>query len=370
MIFVNNGRSFTVRLSGLDGHRQIQKGGRKMNRLLTLLLAGVVTMFWGCGKAVNAKQQEETALRFKMELLDGEEIDLARYAGKVVMIVNVASKCGYTSQYKQLQTLHQKYSEQGLAILGFPCNQFRGQEPGSAEEIREFCRLNYGVTFDMFAKVDVNGKNACDLYRLLTSLDTKPKTAGEIGWNFEKFILDRNGFVVARFASGTKPDAPKVISIIKKELARQAEPEEPGTAPGAQQPQELNLAGYLWKNRIVIVFAKSQSDARVQRFRREWNGRREGTSDRDLLLVEMFEKGASRIGDEIIAPASAVKLWSEFEVEPDNTTFVLIGKDGTEKLRETEIDLDEIFEVIDAMPMRKREMGKERMGGGTFSPVD
>ena len=245
-----------------------------MNRLIALLLIGVMIMIWGCGKAVEVKKQEETALRFKMESLDGQEVDLAKYAGKVVMIVNVASKCGYTSQYEQLQALHEKYSEQGLAILGFPCNQFLGQEPGSAEEIRQFCRLNYGVTFDMFAKVDVKGKNACDLYRLLTSLDTKPKGAGKIGWNFEKFILDRNGFVVARFGSGTKPDAPEVISIIETELAKQADSAEPGSIPDPQQPQELNLADYVWKNRIVIAFVKSQSDAKYESFRREWNSRR------------------------------------------------------------------------------------------------
>jgi glutathione peroxidase len=229
-----------VRPTNVDGGKTLQTGANAMNRLFALLLTGVVIMIWGCGKAVDPKQQEKTALRFKMESLDGEEVDLATYAGKVVMIVNVASKCGYTSQYEQLQALHEKYAEQGLAILGFPCNQFLGQEPGSAEEIRQFCRLNYGVTFDMFAKVDVKGKNACDLYRLLTSLDTKPKGAGKIGWNFEKFILDRNGFVVARFGSGTKPDAPEVISIIETELDKQAESAEPGPASG--QSQDATLA--------------------------------------------------------------------------------------------------------------------------------
>ena len=103
-----------------------------------------------------------------------------------------------------------------MAILGFPCNQFLGQEPGSAEEIKAFCRKNYGVTFDLFAKVEVNGENACDLYKLLTSLDTKPKGAGKIGWNFEKFLIDRNGMVVARFGSGTKPDDPEVVAIIER----------------------------------------------------------------------------------------------------------------------------------------------------------
>jgi glutathione peroxidase len=195
----------------------------------------IMTTGSGCGSTVEGQDQEKTALRFKMKSLSGEEVDLARYAGKVVMIVNVASKCGYTSQYKQLQALHEKYSEQGLAILGFPCNQFLRQEPGSAEEIQQFCQLNYGVTFDMFAKVEVKGKNACEMYRFLTALDTEPKGAGKIGWNFEKFILDRNGFVVARFGAGTKPDAPEVVSIIERELA--IEPRNDADATG-QQEQE------------------------------------------------------------------------------------------------------------------------------------
>ncbi len=167
-----------------------------------------------------------------------ELLGLARYSGKVVVIVNVASKCGYTSQYEQLQELHEKYSEQGLAILGFPCNQFLWQEPGSAEEIQQFCRLNYGVTFDMFVKVEVKGKNACELYRFLTSLDTKPKGAGKIGWNFEKFIVDRNGFVVARFGSSTKPDAPAVVSVIESELAKEPRIDADASRDQEQDPSQ------------------------------------------------------------------------------------------------------------------------------------
>jgi glutathione peroxidase len=169
---------------------------------------------------VKGVPQKETVLRFTMKSWDGQEIDLANYAGQVVMIVNVASKCGYTGQYAQLQQLHEKYSPRGLAILGFPCNQFLGQEPGSAEEIQEFCRANYGVAFDLFAKVEVKGENACDLYQFLTSLDTKPKGAGKIGWNFEKFLIDRRGNVVARFGSGTQPDSPEVVELIERELAK------------------------------------------------------------------------------------------------------------------------------------------------------
>jgi len=160
------------------------------------------------------------ALNFKMKSLDGKEIDLNQYRGKVVMVVNVASKCGLTPQYEQLQALHEKYSEKGLAILGFPCNQFGTQEPGTAAEIQQFCRANYGVTFDMFAKIEVNGDGACPLYKHLTALETKPKGPGKISWNFEKFIIGRRGDVVARFVPRTKPDDPEVLKVIEAELAK------------------------------------------------------------------------------------------------------------------------------------------------------
>jgi len=192
-----------------------------VHRLAALLFgmtAGLSSLL-GCAPPVKGIKQDQTALRFKMKSLAGEEVDLSKYQGQVVLIVNVASKCGFTGQYEQLQALHEKHSARGLAILGFPCNQFLGQEPGSAEEIQSFCRTNYGVTFDLFAKVDVKGENACALYRLLTSLDTQPKGAGKIGWNFEKFVIDRNGMVVARFGSSTQPDDPTMLAIIERELA-------------------------------------------------------------------------------------------------------------------------------------------------------
>jgi glutathione peroxidase len=147
-------------------------------------------------------------------------MDLATYQGQVLLIVNVASKCGLTPQYEQLQALYDKYSKEGLVILGFPCNQFLHQEPGSAEEIGQFCRINYGVSFPLFEKVEVNGEGACPLYKYLTGLDTKPKGAGKISWNFEKFVIGRSGEVVARFAPTTKPDAPEVLSVIEAELAK------------------------------------------------------------------------------------------------------------------------------------------------------
>jgi glutathione peroxidase len=173
--------------------------------------------------AAVAEDQDEkppAALNFKTKSLGGKDVDLSKYRGKVVLIVNVASQCGLTPQYKQLQALHEKYAENGLAILGFPCNQFGQQEPGAAAEIRQFCTENYGVTFDLFSKVNVNGENACDLYKHLTKLKTKPKGAGAISWNFEKFLLDRDGDVIARFEPRTKPDAPEVVKLVESELAK------------------------------------------------------------------------------------------------------------------------------------------------------
>jgi glutathione peroxidase len=158
------------------------------------------------------------ALDFKMKTITGKEVELGKYQGKVVLVVNVASKCGLTPQYEQLQALHKKYGEKGLAILGFPCNQFRDQEPGTAEEIQEFCRVNYGVEFDLFGKIEVNGDGACPLYKYLTALETKPQGPGKISWNFEKFLIGRDGEVVARFAPKTKPDDPDVIKAIEAEL--------------------------------------------------------------------------------------------------------------------------------------------------------
>jgi glutathione peroxidase len=157
-----------------------------------------------------------------MKNIDGKDVKLAdAYKGKVVLIVNVASQCGLTPQYKQLQALHDKYGKDGLAVVGIPCNQFGGQEPGSEEEIKGFCSKNYGVKFDMFSKVDVNGDKACDLYKQLTALDTKPQGSGKISWNFEKFVVGRSGEVIARFNPRTSPDAKEVVDVLEAELKKQ-----------------------------------------------------------------------------------------------------------------------------------------------------
>jgi len=160
------------------------------------------------------------ALNFTMESLTGEEVNLAQYHGDVVLMVNVASKCGLTPQYKQLQALHEEYAEQGLSILGFPANNFGKQEPGTNEQIAAFCEENYGVAFDMFSKVSVKGDDQCALYQYLTSEETNGEFAGEIKWNFTKFLIGRDGKVVARFEPRTKPDSKEVIEAIEAELAK------------------------------------------------------------------------------------------------------------------------------------------------------
>jgi len=170
--------------------------------------------------AAGGAEKAASALGFKMKSLTGKEVDLSKYKGKVVLMVNVASECGLTPQYEQLEALHEKYADKGLAILGFPANEFGMQEPGSDKEISEFCQKNYGVKFDMFSKVVVKGEGKCPLYQFLTSKETNPKFAGDITWNFEKFLLDRQGNVVARFAPKVKPDSEEVLSVIEEQLAK------------------------------------------------------------------------------------------------------------------------------------------------------
>ena len=151
---------------------------------------------------------ETTAYDFNAQSLDGREVPLAQYRGQVLVIVNTASKCGFTPQYAGLETLYRQYNHRCLLVLGFPCNQFGAQEPGGAEEIAQFCELNYGVSFPIFAKIEVNGAQAHPLYKYLKS--EKSGLLGAIGldaikWNFTKFLVDRNGKVVERFAPATSP---------------------------------------------------------------------------------------------------------------------------------------------------------------------
>ena len=169
--------------------------------------------------SADAAEKSEV-LDHKAQTLAGKEVDLSKYDGKVVLIVNVASRCGATPQYEALQRLHETYKDRGLVVLGFPCNQFGRQEPGTAAEIREFCTANYGVTFDMFSKVDVNGPDASPLYQHLTSEETNPEFAGNVRWNFEKFLISKDGKIVNRFRTGVQPNSDVVIAAIEKELRK------------------------------------------------------------------------------------------------------------------------------------------------------
>lgn len=147
--------------------------------------------------------------------IDNQEVKLSQYQGKVVLVVNVASRCGFTRQYEGLQKLYTEYKDKGFVILGFPCNDFGQQEPGAEAEIKKFCSLNYGVTFPMFAKVKVLGPQKHPLYALLTS-STGDK---EVGWNFEKFLLDRHGMIVGRFDSNVRPSDQELVQAVEKALA-------------------------------------------------------------------------------------------------------------------------------------------------------
>ena len=159
-----------------------------------------------------------TLYDFESKTLAGKDQKLAAYKGKALLVVNVASKCGLTPQYAGLQKLHDEYSARGFEVLGFPCNQFAGQEPGSAQEIAEFCERNYGVSFPLFAKIDVNGPGRAPLYAWLTAQPTQPDGPGDILWNFGKFLIDKNGNVVARFNPRIAPDAPELVSAIEKAI--------------------------------------------------------------------------------------------------------------------------------------------------------
>jgi len=161
----------------------------------------------------------EGVYSFTLPSIDGEPIPLSTYQGKVVLLVNVASRCGFTPQYAALESLYEKYKDQGLVILGFPANNFGGQEPGTNAEIKTFCSTRYNVTFPMFAKVSVKGADCTPLYQYLTQ-QANPSLAGDIKWNFTKFLVDRHGKVVARFESRVTPDSREVVEAIEKLLQR------------------------------------------------------------------------------------------------------------------------------------------------------
>lgn len=207
----DNVRSFSV-LVVFSVSAMLQLGG-------TVCLAQPVTDEVAAESRSQKKESplkdDQYPLSFTMRSLDGEDVSLAKYQGKTLLIVNTASKCGFTSQYKDLQKLHEKYADQGLNVIGFPCNQFRKQEPGDEAAIREFCQKNYGVSFDMFAKVDVKGDQQCDLYKYLTQQESSPKSAGDVSWNFEKFLVNGDGKVVGRYGARVAPANQKLTRLIE-----------------------------------------------------------------------------------------------------------------------------------------------------------
>lgn len=191
--------------------------------LAGLLVIGIFSVFASNRKNDSLPLKEKSVHDFTVQNIDGAEVKLGDYAGQVLLIVNVASKCGFTSQYAGLQELYIKYKDQGLLILGFPANNFLGQEPGTNAEIKQFCSANYQVTFPMFAKISVKGDDQAPLYRFLTEKTTNPKFSGEISWNFNKFLIGRNGEILDRFGSRDKPESEEVVQAIEKALKSQTQ---------------------------------------------------------------------------------------------------------------------------------------------------
>lgn len=169
------------------------------------------------GSETKAKASK-MALDFEVKNIGGEATKLDKYKGKVVVMVNVASKCGLTPQYEKLQSLYSDHKDDGLVILGFPCNQFGSQEPGTEAEIKTFCQENYGVEFDMFSKLNVNGDEAAPLYKYLTAQETNPKGAGKVKWNFEKFVIGRDGKVAGRFGPRVDPTGDEFKAFLTEQL--------------------------------------------------------------------------------------------------------------------------------------------------------
>lgn len=155
---------------------------------------------------------------FTMKSIDGQPISLSQYHGKVLLLVNVASKCGYTPQYAALESLYEKYKDRGLVIVGIPANNFASQEPGTNEEIKKFCSTKYNVSFPMMSKVSVKGEGETPLYQFLTDKSVNPQIGGDIQWNFTKFLFDRNGKPVARFEPAVTPDSSQVTSAVEAAL--------------------------------------------------------------------------------------------------------------------------------------------------------
>ena len=187
--------------------------------LVSCVISAVFVAAFVCHHLPTVSAASPSILDFKMRDIDGNDVKLKKYKGNVLLVVNTASKCGYTPQYEGLEATYEKYRDKGFYVLGFPANNFGGQEPGTEKEIKEFCTSKYKVTFPMFAKISVKGEDQDPLYAFLTSKETNPDFAGDITWNFNKFLIDRKGKVVARFSSKDKPESEAVTQAIEKYLA-------------------------------------------------------------------------------------------------------------------------------------------------------
>lgn len=179
--------------------------------LLILFIIAIIIM-------ANAEEELMKIYDFQINDITGKLVNLADFQGNVILIVNTASKCGFTSQYDGLEKIYKQYKDEGFVILGFPSNNFLKQEPGTNEEIAEFCRINYGVTFPMFNKISVKGKNIHPLYDYLTSKDSGHEFGGKISWNFNKFLVSRDGKIINRFGSKVKPENTEIIQAIEDAL--------------------------------------------------------------------------------------------------------------------------------------------------------
>jgi len=191
-----------------------------LDRILPLIAVAVAAL--SLTRAVPAgesSQKPTSVLAFQVRDIDGKSVDLSQYKGEVLLIVNTASQCGYTPQYEGLESIYEKYKSKGFEVLAFPANEFGRQEPGANPEIKSFCNSKYNVTFPLFSKIVVKGPGIHPLYQFLTSPETDPKFAGEISWNFNKFLVNRRGEVIQRFASKDDPTSGKVTKEIEKALA-------------------------------------------------------------------------------------------------------------------------------------------------------
>jgi glutathione peroxidase len=190
--------------------------------MVVTLLAGLTVLGLfsrgGTTPGATAAMEAKSVLDFTMKNIDGKEVPLESYKGKVLLIINVASKCGNTPQYDGLEKLFMKYRDQGFMILAFPANNFLAQEPGTDAEIKQFCSTKYNVTFDLFSKISVKGSDQHPLYRFLTSEETNPGFAGDIKWNFQKFLVGRDGKVIGRFAPKLQPESDELVGAIESAL--------------------------------------------------------------------------------------------------------------------------------------------------------